>query len=300
MKPIRTIIVCLVVALLGSSTFAANVLCYVGPSGQTGLYVRVNMNGTQVYYALTEGTGGSKGEYYVTDTNLVNAGLNTASSGNGFLAKTMVGTASGTADDPIIAFRDLPWSGSAEVAQVAAIKAKTDQLAFSTTDLGDLLNVNTLTIGGTGQNNGNYGDKLDTINNKIGTPADTLAADIAAGGGGTPAQVHNEKPVPAFTAKLGTRADGVIRAYPAINVTATTEGHIWIECSKLLSDNVENVTDEESSDEDVATITSVGPYEKFVSIKFDSSGATAGDTATFTCTVPKIGPVAVDIVVKAP
>lgn len=156
-----------------------------------------------------------------------------------------------------------------------------------------------VTVYANDQNASTAATQATAANEKVQLNLDAKVSEVE-GGGGTPAQVHNEKPVPAFTAKLGTRADGVIRAYPPINVTPTTEGHIWIDCSKLLSDNVENVTDAESSDEDVATVTSVGPYQQFASIKFSSSGATAGDTATFTCNVPKIGPVAVDVVVKAP
>lgn len=121
-----------------------------------------------------------------------------------------------------------------------------------------------------------------------------------AGGGGTPAQVHNTIPVKAFTAKLGTRADGVIRAYPVLKLTITSEAHIWIDCSSLLSDNIENVTTGTSTDTDAATVDDLGMYEKYVSIVLDTSDATVGDTATITCVVEKIGPVAVDVVIKAP
>lgn len=104
----------LLVVLLAAKAIGADVLFYVGTSGQT-LYVRVNEAGTLNACALTEGSSGLEGNYIATEANLVSAGVNTASTGNGFPFTVRSGTPSTTATDAIVAYGTLPWSGSAEL-----------------------------------------------------------------------------------------------------------------------------------------------------------------------------------------
>lgn len=129
MKPFSTLLCWLA---LTASALAANVKFYVGPTGQT-LYVRVNENGTYVARALTEGTSGGEGTYYATEAQLVSAGLDTASGGNGFDFTVFVGSPSTTATDQIVAFGTLPWDGQKEVDLHALIEA-TKEAAESAAD----------------------------------------------------------------------------------------------------------------------------------------------------------------------
>lgn len=122
----------------------------------------------------------------------------------------------------------------------------------------------------------------------------------AEGGGGTPAQVHNEEPVAAFTAKLGSRADGVVKAYPVLKLTAREGAHIWIDCSKLTNTNLGNVTNAVSDDTDVAEVTDQGMIGKYISIVLDTSGASPGDTATISGDCSPVGPWSVDVEIKSP
>jgi hypothetical protein len=294
MKPLRTLLAWL---LLCCPALAADVLFYVGTSGQT-LYTRVDEAGTLNAQALTEGTSGRLGRYYASEANLVSAGVDTASSGSGFSFTVHSGSPSTTATDTIVAYGYLPWSGSAEIVATVRAQNTSGDAIPSTTDMAELQDAVELTPAGVWALLTADLDGVGSIGKLI---VDYLDAPVSeAGGGGTPAQVHNTPPVKAFTAKLGTRADGVIRAYPTLKLTATNEAHIWIDCSNLLSTNIENVTDGESDDTDVATVEDLGMYEKYVSIVLDTSGATVGDTVTITCEVENIGPVAVDVVVKAP
>lgn len=110
MKPLRTM--CLLAALLAprASLLAANVYCYIGPTGQT-LYGRVEETaGNFIAFALTEGTGGAKGRYYATEANIVLAGLDTEGT---FVLTVHAGTPSTSADDAIVAFDNaFGWTGS--------------------------------------------------------------------------------------------------------------------------------------------------------------------------------------------
>lgn len=114
MKLFRAIVL-LCVLLLAAAADAANVYLYIGPTGQS-LYGRVEETpGNFVAFALVEGTGGAKGKYYATEANMVAAGLDTASTGSGFIVTVHTGaTPSTSAEDPIVASATLRWTGSAE------------------------------------------------------------------------------------------------------------------------------------------------------------------------------------------
>ena len=94
----------------------ANIVFYVGPTGQT-LYVRLqNPAGNYVATALTEGTSGGEGKYTATEATIAGlTGMGSASTGNGCEFRVFVGAPSTTATDPIVAYGFLPWSGSAEL-----------------------------------------------------------------------------------------------------------------------------------------------------------------------------------------
>lgn len=112
----KRIVVALILGLLfANAASAANVYLYIGPTGQS-LYGRVEETaGNFVAFALVEGTGGAKGKYYATEANMVAAGLDTASTGSGFIVTVHTGaTPSTSAEDPIVASATLRWTGSAE------------------------------------------------------------------------------------------------------------------------------------------------------------------------------------------
>ena len=94
----------------------ANIVFYVGPTGQT-LYVRLqNPAGNYVATALTEGTSGGEGKYTATEATIAGlTGMGSASTGNGCEFRVFVGAPSTTATDPIVAYGFVPWSGSAEL-----------------------------------------------------------------------------------------------------------------------------------------------------------------------------------------
>jgi len=103
----------LAVLLAAPFAGAANVYCYIGPSGQTDLYLRVEETaGSFVAVAIEEGAGGGKGRYYVEYADLVTAGLDTAN--DSYLGTVHHGTPSPTAEDPIAGFVEFGWTGSAE------------------------------------------------------------------------------------------------------------------------------------------------------------------------------------------
>lgn len=156
--------IALVVSLVAQWAVAANVVFYVGPSGQS-LYVRIkNPADAYVATALTEGTSGADGEYYASEATIAAlTGMSSASTGNGCAFTVRVGTASMTAADPIVAYGYLPWSGSIEVTSVfAALNAAIpgtvtansvlDHLVAILTDTGEI--GNTLDAGVTVAPNG--------------------------------------------------------------------------------------------------------------------------------------------------
>lgn len=109
--------------------------------------------------------------------------------------------------------------------------------------------------------------------------ATALTEDVASGNA---AQVHNQEPVEGFIAKLGTRRDGVVSAFPTIRIAPGEVTQIWIDCSRLVGRNLNNVDDAASSNAEVA-ISSSGVYGKYVSIVLDATNAEADDTTTITC-----------------
>lgn len=142
---------------------------------------------------------------------------------------------------------------------------------------------------------------------RLGAPAGaSLAADVAAiesqtddigtaGAGLTaitsiasPAQVHNQDPVPSRTAKLGTRADGVTAAYPTIRIRPGEKSQVWIDCSKLVNANLASVASGASSSAEL-DVDSIGVFGKYVSIVLDGTDFDDADTATITCDVTPAG-----------
>lgn len=99
--------------------------------------------------------------------------------------------------------------------------------------------------------------------------------------GTVPAQVHNQEPIPAFTSKVSTRADGVMTAYPTQRIIPGEINQIWIDLSPQLKNNIENVTSTASTSSTM-TISSAGMYGKDVSIVIDATSAADGDTGTIT------------------
>lgn len=124
MKPLRTLAILL---LLAGQSLAANVIFYVGPTGQT-LYVRFQTGAsTYVATALTEGSSGGLGNYTASEATIAAlTGMDTASTGNGYPFRVFVGSASASAADPIVAFGDLPWDGSAEVPLADLVAAEVE------------------------------------------------------------------------------------------------------------------------------------------------------------------------------
>jgi hypothetical protein len=90
-------------------------ITYSGTTAQT-LYARVQTGAsTFVAAAMTEGSSGGLGIYNVSDASLVSAGLNSASTGSGFEYTIRSGSASTTANDTIVAYGVIAWTGSAEL-----------------------------------------------------------------------------------------------------------------------------------------------------------------------------------------
>jgi len=97
-------------ALAPSFAWAADAIVYPDSPGLT-LYVRVRTSATaSVAVALTEGTSAGVGYYYVTEAALVSAGLSSAGT---YPFKIFSGTASTSANDPLMGMGILPWTGSA-------------------------------------------------------------------------------------------------------------------------------------------------------------------------------------------
>lgn len=120
----KRLIALLFAVCLAATAEAADVLCYVGASG-LDLYLRVDESGTLDAAALTEGTGGRLGRYYVAEADLVTAGVNTASTGDGFACTVHVGaTPSTTAEDPIIGTKTLAWDGDEEISDAELIASQ--------------------------------------------------------------------------------------------------------------------------------------------------------------------------------
>jgi hypothetical protein len=121
MKPIRVILLALVLA---GQSLAANLNVYTGATGRTDLAIKVQTAAnTWISQALTEGTGanGSRvGQYFATEAQLVTAGVNTASTGNGFVC--VVEDASG----PVTGSFYLPWDGDSETS--APVELTQDQI----------------------------------------------------------------------------------------------------------------------------------------------------------------------------
>ena len=121
-----------VCVLLAASAQGANPRFYTGDSGQT-LYVRFEKvpNTTWVAVALTEGTTGSAGNYTApegTGAGSINAaGLNAAGT---FNWTVRAGSPSTTAADPIVAYGDIAWTGSAEsnTADLTGVLALLDEI----------------------------------------------------------------------------------------------------------------------------------------------------------------------------
>jgi len=111
--------------------------------------------------------------------------------------------------------------------------------------------------------------------------ATALTEDIAAVNA---AQVHNQEPVDSFVVKLGSRRDGVVNAFPTLRIAPDEVTQVWVDCSRLLGRNANNVTNVASSNANIV-ISSSGLYGKYVSIVLDASAASDGDTATVTCDV---------------
>lgn len=142
--------------------------------------------------------------------------------------------------------------------------------------------------------------------NTSNTTVDSQTAAIAAGGGGgsgTPAQVNNNEPIDAFTAKLGTRSDGVMKAFPVKHISPRQKVQLWVDCSKLTNVNLADVTNGVSSNSAKVSVTSTGMYGKYATWVVDASSASDGDTTTLTADVTPNGsqlmPISLDVVVDA-
>lgn len=120
--------------LLASTSLAANVLFYVGPTGQT-LYVRFQTGAsTYVATALTEGSSGGLGNYTASEATiaaLTGMGTSSAAAGfpNGHPFRVYSGTPSASAADTLLAYGNEPWSGSVEIAASALLLPVTNGAA---------------------------------------------------------------------------------------------------------------------------------------------------------------------------
>lgn len=92
----------------------ANVYLYIGTSGLS-LYGRIEKStGVFIAFALTEGTGGALGKYYVTEAALVSAGLTSA--GTYVVTVHSGATPSTSATDLIVSYDDnFGWSGTSYI-----------------------------------------------------------------------------------------------------------------------------------------------------------------------------------------
>jgi len=107
---------------------------------------------------------------------------------------------------------------------------------------------------------------------------------------GSVAQVHNQEPVPARTAKLGSRADGVVKAFPALRIVPGEISQVWVDCTKQLTSNIQNVLNGLSSSGEFTV--NIGMHGKYVSIVIDATQAEDLDTTTITIdVVPFVGQV---------
>lgn len=121
----KRLIIALLLFFIPTAAQAAEAIVYGDTPGQT-LYVRIRLTPTtSLAIALTEGGSQGVGFYYVTEAQLVSAGLTTA--GN-YSFKVFDGTPSQSADDPQLTASVLPWDGDSvttvEAAQVLAIYNK--------------------------------------------------------------------------------------------------------------------------------------------------------------------------------
>lgn len=116
------------------------------------------------------------------------------------------------------------------------------------------------------------------------TLADTVTALTEEIGIGSAAQVHNQEPVPARTAKLGSRADAVVKAFPTLRIAPGEVTQLWIDCSRQVTSNLQNVSNAASSSVEI-TVSSVGMFGRYASVVVDATEAEAADTATITCDV---------------
>ena len=103
--------------LLPLAASAATLTVFHGTNGQT-LYIRVQTGAAAFKgVALTEGSSGGLGVYTVDESSLVSAGISTSSAAAGYVEgfpfTVRSGSASDTANDPIVGQGILPWSASA-------------------------------------------------------------------------------------------------------------------------------------------------------------------------------------------
>ena len=109
------------------------------------LYVRVFTSATaSVAAALTEGTGGAVGLYYVTDANLLAAGLSSASTTthpDGFVGKVFAGTPSTTANDPWRGNIVIPWNGTAAMRTPVDLRTIEGSSSMLSTFLADIATI---------------------------------------------------------------------------------------------------------------------------------------------------------------
>lgn len=131
----------LIIVLLAAATIHAELRFVDGTTGQSR-YARIRTgSGTFVAVQLTEGTSGELRNYVATDAaiNTAAGGTLADSTGNGFAVTFRSGTASTTADDPIVGYGLLAWKSGAEigpsanVTQWASSATATTNLAIKTT-----------------------------------------------------------------------------------------------------------------------------------------------------------------------
>lgn len=109
---------------------------------------------------------------------------------------------------------------------------------------------------------------------------DAAVSSVAA----SPAQVLNREPVPALTAKLGTRSDGVMVAYPTLRIAPGEITQVWVDCSKLSRDNIEDLSNAASSHANI-DVDSSGVYRSYATFVLNGTDAVDGDATVITADV---------------
>lgn len=153
---------------------------------------------------------------------------------------------------------------------------------------------------------------IEAVDEKLGTPQDTIAADLLAtkevvdekldvpvssveGGGATQPRI-NRKPSPGFTTKISRRADGTYKATMPIRLTAgdVDEVFVFVDMSPLFGteDYVETVGTPVVSDGDL-TAAETGPRDTYAVVELGGEAAedctvTVPVTMTSGTTVPVV------------